>query len=81
MNREDLIEMYGDCIESSFLADGFDDAILGIDAVDGRVIYSVAKMTDILVLKEGMDPVDAMEHLDYNVINAYVGKHTPIFLL
>lgn len=80
MNREDLIDMFGDLVENSMLADGFDEAILGVDAVEYRVIYSVAKMTDILI-EEGMDPVDAMEHLDYNVINAYVGKHTPIFLL
>jgi len=80
MNREDLIQMYGDLVENSMLADGFDEAILGVDAVEYRVIYSVAKMTDILI-EEGMDPVDAMEHLDYNVIYAYIGNHTPIFLL
>ena len=80
MTREDLIEMYGEVVQDSLLADGFDDAILGVDAVDYRVIYCVATMTDILIT-EGMDPVDAMEHLDYNVINAYVGEYTPIFLL
>lgn len=80
MTREDLIEMHGDLIENSLLADGFDDAILGIDIVSHRVIYCVAKMTDILI-EEGMDPVDAMEHLDYNILNAYVGDYTPIFLV
>lgn len=59
--------------------DGYDSAILGMDTEYKRVIYSKEKMIDILVA-EGMTDVDAVEWLEYNVWNTYVGEHTPIFL-
>ena len=59
--------------------DGYDSAILGMDTEYKRVIYSKSKMIDILVA-EGMSDVDAVEWLEYNVWDAYVGEHTPIFL-
>jgi len=59
--------------------DGYDSAILGMDTEYKRVIYSKEKMIDILVA-EGMSDVDAVEWLEYNVWDAYVGEHTPIFL-
>jgi hypothetical protein len=59
--------------------DGYDSAILGMDTEYKRVIYSKEKMIDILV-EEGMTDVDAVEWLEYNVWDAYVGEHTPIFL-
>ena len=59
--------------------DGYDSAILGMDTEYKRVIYSKSKMIDILI-EEGMDDVDAVEWLEYNVWSAYVGEETPIFL-
>ena len=59
--------------------DGYDSAILGMDTEYKRVIYSKSKMIDILIEK-GMDDVDAVEWLEYNVWSAYVGEETPIFL-
>lgn len=59
--------------------DGYDSTILGMDTEYKRVIYSKEKMIDILVA-EGMTDVDAVEWLEYNVWNTYVGEHTPIFL-
>jgi hypothetical protein len=60
-------------------ADGFEDAIIGID--DSltndvpRVVYSKTLMLEILIA-DGMDEIDAIEHLEYNVYGAYVGKGT-----
>ena len=64
---------------SQFLkADGFDDAIIGVQISDMRLIYSVSKCLDILV--EDMDSLsDAIEYLEYNVIGGYVGEKTPIW--
>ena len=59
--------------------DGYDSAILGLDTEYKRVIYSKEKMIDILV-EEGMTDVDAVEWLEYNVWDTYVGEETPIFL-
>jgi len=44
--RELIAEQYPD--EKLMCADGFDDAILGVDSDSMRVVYSVAKSIDIL---------------------------------
>lgn len=64
--------------EEILKADGFDDAIIGIEDFSMRLIYSVEKCIDILV-EEGMDEMDAIEHFEYNVKGGYVGEKTPIW--
>jgi hypothetical protein len=59
--------------------DGYDSAILGMDTEYQRVIYSKLKMIDVLI-QDGLTELDAVEWLEYNVWNTYVGEHTPIFL-
>jgi len=58
-------------------ADGFDDAIIGIDDISMRLIYSVSKCLEIL--KKDMDEEEAIEYFDFNVKYAYVGDKTPIW--
>ena len=74
---DEIIEAIGD--ESILIADGFDDAVIGIDLASMRVVYSVERCIEILI-REGMDVEDAIEHFDYNVSGAYVGDQTPIFI-
>jgi hypothetical protein len=50
--------------EEILKADGFDDAIIGIDDSTMRLIYSVSRCIDIL--KEDMDEEDAVEYFNYN---------------
>ncbi len=73
---DNIVEYYQD--EEILKADGFDDAVIGIENGDMRLIYSVRMCVEILVL-EGMDMVDAIEHFDYNVRGSYVGEKTPIW--
>lgn len=63
--------------EEILIADGFDDAIIGIDEHSMRVIYSISKCLEIL--EEDMSEEDAVEFFEYNVLGAYVGENTPIF--
>lgn len=74
--RDDLVDTFDE--EGLMFADGFDDAILGVCSSSYRVIYSVEKMIKIL-MDEGMEYIDAIEHLSFNVVNAYVGEKTPIY--
>jgi hypothetical protein len=63
-------------------ADGFDDAIVGLGvqaSVNYFVIYSYEKCLELLE-KQGLSYEDAVEHLEFNVLGAYVGPGTPIFL-
>jgi hypothetical protein len=73
---EKIIEQYQD--EEILKADGFDDAVIGIDTNSTRLIYSVEKCIEIL-MKQGMDITEAMEYFDYNVSGSYVGEKTPIW--
>tara|TARA_R110001606_G_scaffold352696_1_gene503118 strand:- start:12814 stop:13062 length:249 start_codon:yes stop_codon:yes gene_type:complete len=60
-------------------ADGFDRAIIGLEPLSGKLIYDINKMIDIL-LEDGLSHIDAIEHLDFNVLNAYVGEKTPLYI-
>jgi len=59
------------------VADGFDDAIIGIDSNSMRLIYSVSKCIEIL--SKEMDEEEAVEYFDFNVRGSYVGEKTPIW--
>lgn len=72
---EEIIENYP---EETFLkADGFDEAIIGLDTTSLRLIYSVEKCIDIL--SKEMSHSDAIEYFYYNVSGSYVGEKTPIW--
>jgi hypothetical protein len=59
-------------------ADGFDDAVIGVDGRTDRLIYSASKVIDILV-KEGMKREDALDHFYFNIEGSYMGEKTPIW--
>lgn len=64
--------------EEEFLkADGFDDAIIGVEENEMRLIYSVSKC--LKILEKNMSELYAMEFFMYNVSGAYVGEKTPIW--
>lgn len=75
MDLESILEKYPD--ETFLKADGFDDAILGVDESSMRLIYSISKCIDILM--EDMSDEDALEHFYYNVSGSYMGEQTPIW--
>jgi hypothetical protein len=83
MTREEFNEKFQDYTEDYdvLLADGFDDALIGMCSVSYRAIYDYNKMIDILVQGDDMDEVDALEYLHYNVVGAYVGDMTPIYMM
>jgi len=74
-----MLEQIFECYpEEEFLkADGFDEAIIGVDDNSMRLIYSVSKCIEIL--QRDMNEEEAIEHFDFNVKGAYVGEKTPIW--
>lgn len=74
---EQILEYYQ---EEEFLkADGFDDAIIGVDEKSMRLIYSVTKCLEILIVNDEMSVEEAIEYFDFNVRGAYMGDKTPIW--
>jgi hypothetical protein len=72
-----LIDLYPD--DTFLIADGFDDAVIGVDYGSTRLIYSCSKCIEILIEQENMTAEDAIEHFQYNVAGAWVGEKTPIW--
>ena len=75
MNKEDL-----DC-EGLLFADGFDDAIIGIAERIGMepvVAYDTNKIIEILA--RDMPKEDAVEYFEFNILGAYMGERTPVFI-
>jgi len=75
--RDQLLAFVPDDI--LLFADGFDDAIIGLDTLSLKVVYSKQQMIQILI-DEDMTPEDAIEFLEYNTWNTYVGEQTPIYV-
>lgn len=63
--------------EDILKADGFDEAIIGIETNEMRLIYSVSKCIQILC--RDMNEEEAVEFFDFNVKGSYVGDKTPIW--
>ena len=64
------------------LADGFEDAFLGVGRRCGQpdlAVYSIQKSVEILVA-QGMTEDEAQEYLDFNTIGAWVGELTPMWI-
>jgi hypothetical protein len=78
MTLEEIIEMFPE--EEFLTADGFDGAIVGVEPNSMRLVYDRDKMIGILMTDEEMEEIDALEYLEYNTWNAYVGEKTPIFI-
>lgn len=55
----------------------FDDALVGVDR-NGKLVYDIDKMINVLVARDGMQEDEAIEYLDFNVFGAYVGELTPV---
>jgi hypothetical protein len=60
-------------------ADGFDEAIIGTDT-NGRIVYDINKMIEVLTKDDEMDELEAIEYLEFNTLFAYVGEMTPIYI-
>ena len=75
--RDELSEEY----EGLLFADGFDDAILGVAeriGMEAVVAYSTPKIIEILA--RDMTEDEAVEYFEFNILGAYVGERTPVFI-
>ena len=67
----------------ALLADGFEDALIGITEnhhFRDVAVYDYDDAVDILMVRDGMSEEDAIEFMEYNVVSSYVGESTPVFI-
>jgi len=67
--------------ESLLLADGLDEAFVGIATEEDipRAVYSIERSISAFA-KEGMSHEEASEHFWFNAAGSYVGEQTPIWI-
>jgi len=80
--REEIVDHFGEPAETMLFADGFDDAIIGVGSTFGGSLCAVYDTDEIIeiLMKQGMDYAEALEHFDYNIAGSYVEEQTPIFM-
>ena len=71
------MELYPD--DTFVIVDGFDDAIIGVDDNNLKIVYDIDEVINILIIN-GMDVDEAIEHYEYNIAGSYVGENTPLFI-
>jgi len=79
MTREEIEDINPEAL----LCDGFDEAIIGMAErinLGPVVAYDVDKMLDIMVERDGMTYEEAIEYFDYNIIGAWMGENTPVYI-
>ena len=68
--------------EDALLADGFEDAFIGIAERCSQpflAVYDGEKCIEIL-MQRGMSYEDASEYFSFNVTGAWMGENTPVVL-
>jgi beta-lactam-binding protein with PASTA domain len=71
-----------DIPEGLLIADGFDDALVGVGSRCGQpdvAVYDVDKCIDIL-MRNGLTNDEAREHFSFNVEGGWVGEQTPVWM-
>ena len=81
MGRDEIAERNPDAIVLE--PETFDVAILGLGVRCGMepvVVYSVPKLLQVMMVDNSWDFAEACEWFEFNVLGAYMGEHTPIYL-
>lgn len=77
------VEEIEDINPEALLCDGFDEAIIGMAErinLGPVVAYDVDKMLEIMVERDGMTYEEAIEYFDYNILGAWMGENTPVYI-
>ena len=67
----------------ALVADGFEDAYIGNAGQacsPPLAVYDYEKCLTILIDRDGMTGGEAVDFFEFNVIGAYMGEGTPLFL-
>ena len=81
MTIKKILDIYPN--ENFLRTDGFDDCIIGVSHRYGEPLllaYDKEKVIKKLMKRDNMTIEDALEFYTYNIIGAWVGKQTPIFI-
>lgn len=84
MTREEIVALLAAENPDALLADGLEEAFVGFARRCGQptlAVYDCELCVKVLMNRDGMDESEAWEYLEFNSIGAWVGEHTPIWLV
>ena len=67
----------------ALLADGFNEAIIGMCLQFGQepvVAYDYNKCLEVLQERDGMSYEESVEYMEFNVVGSYMGIYSPVFI-
>lgn len=77
---KEAIDKYLASDEQILLADGFEDAFIGIGRRFGKPVAVYDRLKCVEQIAKEMPQEDADEYFSFNVEGAFVGEQTPIFM-
>jgi hypothetical protein len=83
MNEKELNNYLSYSDEEIMVMDGFAEAFIGTSQRCGQpriAVYSMTKMIEVLMDRDGMDVLEATEYIYYNCIGAWMGELTPVIV-
>lgn len=75
---EMVIDLYPDY--KFMVAEGYDNAIIGVEEHTMRLVYSIPKCIKILMERDKMTYDEAIDYVYTNNVLAYVGEGMPIWM-
>lgn len=76
-----ISELMKEMEEQTSIADGFDDAILGVTHEPPyRVIYDYEKCIKVLMKQNKWKRDEAKEYMEFNVVCSAMGEISPLFI-
>lgn len=78
-----LAEWVSQYNEEALLADGFEDAVIGVAqrcSCPALVVYDAERCVELLMEEGDISYEDALEFFDFNTLGAWAGEGTPLFL-
>jgi hypothetical protein len=82
MSKAELLDQIAEATDGEALVmREYDDALMGlVRQAGGQLVALYDYRTCVkLLVDEGLSHEEAEEHLQFNVVDAYVGPHTPAF--
>ena len=76
LSEEDIRNLYPSC---GVIIDGHNNAILGFDYENHKLIYSQTRIVNNLMKDSEMNREDALEFFAFNIGCAYMGETTPTY--
>lgn len=69
-------------MSGALFADGLEEAFIGMGQQFNRhlAVYDLDRIIEVLMRRDGMSYDDAQEHIEFNILGAWAGPQTPIFV-